>query len=291
MNLASYKFMKNIPAPFSADLIPAFLSPGHILSRAKDVQVVETNNANSNNIRKNLHRALDENQIDLFMQPIVTLPQRRVQFYELFSRLRMDAGLYLPAQEYMALAQEEHLVNQHDTLLLTHLLKILKTQQVSCFINIKPFTLRNRLFMNNLLDILSRYRNIAQAIIFEMPYNDFLMLSPAEQKILHGLAKLGCRYSVDHVDEIPTDVQYLHARHVRFVKIAAKTILSEGKTNAGFSDILSKKHNLDVNGIEMIVEKVEQEHDLLEILDYDIKYGQGFLFGRPDFQGVYAPDL
>ena len=37
-------------------------------------------------------KAVDANRIDLYLQPIVTLPQRKVRYYEALSRLRTEDG-------------------------------------------------------------------------------------------------------------------------------------------------------------------------------------------------------
>ena len=42
-----------------------------------------------------LVRAIEANRIDLFLQPIVTLPQRKVRYYEALTRLRDDEGALL----------------------------------------------------------------------------------------------------------------------------------------------------------------------------------------------------
>lgn len=292
--------------PYFDEVIPAFLTPEHLNNKQKNQindisQIIDITDSPSKLsprpkdfvIRESLHRAVTQKQIDLFMQPIVSLPQRQIKFYEVYGRLRIKPGQYIPAQDYMTVASEEHIVNQLDTLLFTNCLKVIKKQTrkynrvAPCFINIKPYTLRDRLFMDNLLQLISRHKNVAHSLIFEMHYNDFKMLSPAEQKILHGLAKAGCRFSVDHVNDVPTDVKFLREKCVSFVKMKTNLLLRGGNTERGFSELLQKKHNLEVNGIDIIAEKTENEHDLKEILDFDVKYGQGFLFGRPDFQGVY----
>lgn len=287
---------------FSEELIPAFLSPDHILERdAANDQPLELLNPiipedlppNDFMIREGVHRAIEYNKLDVFMQPIVTLPQRRTLFYELYGRLRVESGIYANARDYLNVTTEEHIVSNLDTLLLSGALQILKTQQrrsneeISFFLNIRPFTLRSPIFMEHLLPLLSKHHHVARAMIFEMRFSDFLMLSPAEKKILSGLHQIGCRFSVDHIHHMPEDIKYLNRRGVSFVKLNAQMILQEGRGEEGFSSLLSHKHNLEVNGIDMIVEKVESEDAVLEILDYDIKYAQGFLFGKPDFQGVY----
>ena len=47
-----------------------------------------------------------------------------------------------------------------------------------------------------------------------------------------------------------------------------------------------KKH-LDAFGIDMIVEKIEGEDMLRELLDFNIDYGQGYLFGKPDHSAAF----
>ena len=285
-------------------VVPAYLSTDHILHHhniANDEPLELLNPIPAEDItpsdfmvRDSIHRALEYQRADLFLQPIVTLPQRRTLFYEVFGRLRVQPGVYLDAKDYLKLATEDHILSELDTLLLSGVLKIIERQHrkmqndVGYFINIRPFTLRNSVFMNNLLPLLSKHRAVAQTLIFEMHFSDFLTLSPAEQKILNGLHTIGCRFSVDNIHHLPSDIKYLNRRGVNFVKLDAKMIRSEGRGEVGFSNILTHKHNLEVNGIDIIAEKIESQDALLDILDYDIKYGQGYLFGKPDFQGVYT---
>ena len=41
------------------------------------------------------------------------------------------------------------------------------------------------------------------------------------------------------------------------------------------------KAALDRNAIDLIVERIESEETLVELLDYNIDLGQGYLFGEP----------
>ena len=41
------------------------------------------------------------------------------------------------------------------------------------------------------------------------------------------------------------------------------------------------EHALERAGIQLIVEKIEKEEQLVDLLDYGINYGQGYLFGTP----------
>lgn len=285
-------------------IIPAFLSPRHILhhandhiidhSRVTDIEPIEENRLSDMIIREKLYNAMDNNDLNIFMQPIVTLPQRHSVFYELYGRLHIKSGVYVTAQKYLPLIHGESIVQRLDTVLLMRAIKTLiqhykkVNRPISYFINITPATLRNHIFMKNLLGVLSKNRNIAPALVFEMQYNEFMMLAPGELKILDGLTQIGCIFSLDHVEDIPTDIRHLKEHNIRFLKISSPVITQYCRSDTGFSELLSRKHRLEVNNIDLIVEKVENEKSLLQILDLDLKYGQGFLFGKPDFQSVYT---
>lgn len=299
-------------------IVPAFLKPsGGIPSASNDskapqppsaevlhvrrtAHVVANEDIYANNealtdmaVRELLHHAVRDKKIDIFLQPIVRLPQRQTNFYELFARIRAKAGLYLPAQRYMELAMEERLMESIDNILLLECLKVLQVNfeaenKVSTyFINIKPATLRNADFMDDLLKFISQNKRMASSLVFEMKQADFDGLSSGERLILDGMAKLGCRFSLDHVSDLPDDIISLYQRNVRFMKIPAQRFLGKDCGYPDFAQMVRRKRRLEVNGIEVIIDRVESEPELLELLDYEVNFGQGFLFGRPDLEGVY----
>src|SRR5579872_335758 len=51
--------------------------------------------------------ALDAGRVDLYLQAVVSLPQRRTQFYESFSRLRDETGRVLMPAEFLSVAEPE----------------------------------------------------------------------------------------------------------------------------------------------------------------------------------------
>ena len=45
---------------------------------------------------------IEENRLDIYLQPMVTLPQRKVRFYEAVTRLRDDKDQILAADDFIA---------------------------------------------------------------------------------------------------------------------------------------------------------------------------------------------
>ena len=105
-------------------------------------------------------------------------------------------------------------------------------------------------------------------------------MGPLEQESLASLIALGFRFSMDHVTDLRIGPRDLSDLGVRFVKIPAALLLS--KTGAAadihaaeLSDLLGR------HGVSLIAERIEAEASVVDLLDYDVRFGQGFLFSPP----------
>jgi len=237
-------------------------------------------------VLKLIERSISKDQIDLFLQPIVALPQRKIRFYETFARIRIMQDIYLPAGRYIDIANEKSLMPVVDNLLLLKgLQEVRKAAEGdynrAFFFNITSSTLNDQKFMGDLVEFISSNRGLAPQLIFELRQGDLVSMTAANYTLLEGLAKLGCRFSMDDVKRLAFDFSFLNSRYVRFVKIEADMILKELRKEDGIGRLKRFKAQMDRNGVDLIVEKIEKDKQLIELLDIDIDYGQGYLFGKP----------
>lgn len=240
-----------------------------------------------------VRHAVRNDGIDVFIQPVVCLPQRKARFHETFARIRAGGGISLPAARFLGRARDENLVSAIDNLLLLRCLQSLRARVreeragLPYIINISAATLHDRGFMNDLVAFLSENKKLASELVFELAQAELEEMDSSSAQVLEGLSKLGCRFSMDRVRKRQINVALLKSRRVRFVKMDAAWLLREGRDRAGFSRIVRLKKQLDAAGIDLIVEKIESEQMLRELLDYSIDYGQGFLFAKPDIWASY----
>lgn len=230
--------------------------------------------------------AVEQDKIDLFLQPIVALPQRKLRFYEMFSRIRIRPGTYLPAERYIQVAMKQDLVPVIDNLLLLRGLQLIRDTEEenfnrAFFCNITSLTLNDPKFMGDLVEFINENRTLAPRLVFELGQRDLATMSADVLPVLSGLASLGCRFSMDQVRALSFDYAHLEARQVRFIKVDVATVLAEYAEVGGLARIKRLKGELDRRGIDLIVEKIETEKQLVELLDVEIDYGQGYLFGKP----------
>nr|WP_295109164.1 EAL domain-containing protein [uncultured Caulobacter sp.] len=238
--------------------------------------------------------ALAENRVDLYLQPIVSLPQRRTVFYESFSRLRDETGRVMMPAEYLAVAEPEGLMTAIDNLLLFRCVQIVRRlakqdRKIGIFCNISLASLGDESFFPQFLEFMQGNKDLAGAVIFELGQAAFERRGPVEARHMARLASLGFSFSLDKVADLDLDFQDLARADVRYIKVGAQMMLDQLEEQDG-KLVIASLPDLNASdfaaltrryGIEVIVEKVEAEKQIVDILDLDIGYGQGHLFGEP----------
>lgn len=238
--------------------------------------------------------SLSENRVDLYLQPVVSLPQRKTVFYESFSRLRDETGRVMMPAEYLAVAEPEGLISAIDNLLLFRCVQIVRRlatqdRKVGIFCNISLASLGDESFFPQFLDFLSENKDLHGALIFELGQSAFKQRGATEARNMAKLAELGFQFSLDKVTDLDLDFYDLQRSEVKFVKISADVLLGQllevdGRLTlkalrdlnaADYSD-LSRRY-----GVEIIAEKIEAERQVIDVLELNIGYGQGHLFGQP----------
>ena len=241
-----------------------------------------------------VREALMENRVELYLQPIVQLPQRKTAFYEGFTRLKDMNGRIILPQEFIPAAEQAGLMSTIDNVLLFRCVQIVRKlmkqdRRIGIFCNISPSALADEQFFPQFLDFMRENRDLAGSVIFEIPQDAYENRTSIEARAMAKMVDLGFRFSIDRVTNTEIDLPDLERSGVRYVKISATTI-SEQIVTRGLrprSAITREIAAADIAavfqryGIDMIAERVESEDTVLEILDLDIPFGQGHLFGAP----------
>ena len=241
-----------------------------------------------------VREALAENRVDLYLQPVVSLPQRRTVFYESYSRLRDPTGQIIMPAEFLTVAEPAGLVSAIDNLLLFRCVQIVRRltgneRRVGIFCNISLASLGDEEFFPQFLEILTANRDLANALIFEIGQSAFERRGAIEARSMAKLADLGFRFSLDKVTNFDIDFHDLSRADVKFVKLGAQALLDE-LTEIDERLVLRSLPDLAAEdfamltrryGVELIAEKVENERQVVDVLDLNLRLGQGHLFGEP----------
>jgi len=230
--------------------------------------------------------AVEADRIDLLLQPIVTLPQRKVRYYEAVARLRAADGEQIMAADFLAYAEQAGLMPKIDNLMLFRCVQVVrrllaKNREIGLFCNVSLSTLVDSASFPQFLEFMEANKAIAPALVFEFTQAAYRSFGPIENESLAALAERGFRFSMDQISDLRIEPRDLAERGFRFVKVPSPVLLNRAGPAttdihpADFAGLLSRF------GIELIGTMIESEGVVVDLLDYEVKFGQGFLFSPP----------
>jgi cyclic-di-GMP phosphodiesterase, flagellum assembly factor TipF len=232
-----------------------------------------------------LRKAVASGEIELHLQPVVRLPQRKLRYYEALARLKTDGGDLVAAGEFLSEAEAAALMPKIDYLAAARSVQIvrrllLQKREVGLFCNLSAATLADPGF-SKFLELTDANRAIAAALVFEFTQSAVRAMGALEHSGLAALAERGFRFSMDNLTDLRVNARELNERGFRFVKVPAPLLFN--RLGAVAADIRPAdfSESLGRFGIDLIADRIEHENTVIDLLDYDVRFGQGVLFSPP----------
>tara|TARA_R110002095_G_scaffold201475_1_gene182360 strand:- start:1893 stop:3131 length:1239 start_codon:yes stop_codon:yes gene_type:complete len=251
-------------------------------------RVVEENSTPLTRIRllEIIEKALNSDRIEMLVQPIVSLPQRKARHFECFSRIREEDGTIYTPDHFVHLAEEENLIRLVDNAMLFRCIQLArpsvkKNFDVNFFCNISQHTLSDKFFFDSLSEFLHSNRELAQHMVFEFHENAIEKHLGDIEPYLKKLNLYDCRFSIDQVTNLDLDIKRLKNLNFKYIKFHSNVLIKALGIDSGHKQVQDFKKTCDLNHIDVIISHIENEQALLKLNDFHFDYGQGFLFGSP----------
>lgn len=233
-----------------------------------------------------MSQAIEAGRVDLYLQSVVTLPERRLRYFEALTRIRSKSDNLILPGSYLKVAETSGMMPLIDNVLLVKSVQTLRRLGANSpikgvFCNISVKTLLDAEFFPELVEFMEENAGLSESLIFEVSQPAILSLNEAELGALDTLGALGYGFSLDHVADLDIDFVGLRDRFFRFIKIDAKTFLGDMKASGAPFSTADMKRALDDFDMQLVVEKVEDEAQVAKLLDHGVELAQGHLFGRP----------
>ena len=235
---------------------------------------------------RDLREAIEGNRIDLYLQPIVTLPDRKLRFYDASTRIRTGDDAFMPPGDYLELAERQHLMPRIDNVMLVKCVQLLRrlgpeSRLKGVFCNLSAQSLLDHDFFPELVEFMEENSTLADNLTFQLSQRAVLDIGADELAGLKTLGKRGFVFSLDHVADLDVDFAALRDHFFRYVKIEAKTLLhdmAEAQASIPAADMTSYLDRFD---LKLIVEKVDDEASLERLMNYGVDLAEGDLFALP----------
>jgi len=228
-----------------------------------------------------IREAIEQGRVDLYLQPTLTLPDRKVLYFEGLTRIRRSDGELVMPGDYMPVAKRSALMPLIDNVLVVRAVQVLRRLGPDApikgvFANISMHSLLDVDYFPELIEFMEENSGLSDHLVFEISQAEMQGLNESEIGCLDTLGALGFTFCLDNITDLETGFDGLSERHFRFAKVSAARFLEGPGRNA--ADL---KRRLDEIGIQLIIEKVEKEIDIADLLDHGIELAQGHLFAEP----------
>jgi cyclic-di-GMP phosphodiesterase, flagellum assembly factor TipF len=249
-------------------------------------------------LKTTLATALASDRLELLLQPIVTLPQRKTFGYEASLRLKGGGSDFQSSADLRRIAVATDLEPELDRVLVeraVQVLRILRARNreigIVCAVSAKSL---DQPKLRAVIESLVRGdAALAGAITLEIGDADVRSADAATRAALQSLAAIGVGIGLSRLPHLRLDLSELSTLGVRQVRVPAQTMLQSAQEAAPRSDI----HPADLaellgrRGIELLVSDITSEQSVLDLLDYAAPLATGPLFGaaRPVRPEVLEP--
>ena len=256
------------------------------LGKASTVDRNEPDIAADPALVRDLIRAMADKSYGFALQPVVTLPQRKVKFYEM--SLVLGAGSGQGPELMSAAAREANVAARYDRLLVSRALRLIryfrsKQRDIAILCEVTGAMLVANPAFDELIAELRSDRDAARSLTIAFAHKDYAGFRQSETDLLRFFTEMGIRFGVMRLADMKLDPSKLARDNVRVVGVDVTRMIAAIPTGMSGLDV----HVADLAGlfarrdIDFVVQNLTSEQELLDIMDFDVSLAQGLLLGEP----------
>jgi cyclic-di-GMP phosphodiesterase, flagellum assembly factor TipF len=250
-------------------------------------------------LKTTLATALASERLELCLQPIVMLPQRKTKGYEATLRLKGENGDLQSDTELRRIAAATGLEAESDRVLVERAVQVLRVlrarnREVSICCAVSANALADSGFRSAIESLVRSDGKLAKAITLEIRDADFRAKLPQTREAMATLGRLGVGIGVTDIHNLRFDISDMAACGIRQIRVPVHLMRDGGDGNAApdihasdMAELLQRK------GIDLLVSDITSEQSVLDLLDQAVPLAQGVVFGasRPVRPEVLEPKV
>jgi cyclic-di-GMP phosphodiesterase TipF (flagellum assembly factor) len=238
-------------------------------------------------VRQLVAAAIAADRLELYLQRIVSLPQRKTRAYEV--SLRPD-GCDPRISTSEIRAAVEHVGHQlaFDRKLMVQAMRLARMFQqrqrdVTLVADISQRYLLSDPAFDELRALVADAPNAPRRIVLSLPQRFFKKAIAVENEALRQLSEMGFRFMVRDVSDFNLELPRLQQSNVRWMRMDAARLLAASQSEeqalevaaADLAALLGRRQ------ISLLIEGVNDEATVAELIDFNIGYAQGHVFAPP----------
>ncbi len=255
----------------------------YYLSESEQSEAIDLINKSTEDIMF-VQKALLENNLEIFFQPIYELKTMQIFDVEVLARIK-KGEFYITAGAFIGLIYELDVIIELDIQILKRLLEVkekIKKVSATIFVNVSPQSLRSRRYTDFLKTMLPQFKDEGLEVVFELTEQSFL-------ENIELVAELHRTFDITFaVDDFGTGYSSLRtvadlAEHnvISFIKIDGSIVKNIVLSQSSFDVLDATSYMTKKLNLSNIAEFIENEEILDKVKSLGIAYGQGFHLSKP----------
>jgi len=289
--ISKYKFSIRIIAGAAMQknyFIHAEMAKNHAKSSNKNFVLFEDNlyikDKIGNNIKwtNKIKKAIDEDKIVVFAQPIICNKTNKINKYECLVRMIDEDGSVIAPIYFLDIAKHSKLYTTLTQIVITKSIEYFKHKSESFSINLTIDDILNIEITNFLKNTLNEHEGLAQRLIIEIVEDEGIENFEEVSTFIEMMKKLGCKIAIDDFGTGYSNFVYLMRLNIDFIKIDGsiiKNIDTDENARIVTELIVSFAQRQNIETIGEFVYK-EEIFDILK--DIGIDYSQGYYLGKTE---------
>jgi len=237
-------------------------------------------------IENALKVALENNQFEMYYQPVFSLKETKVIGFEALLRWHDGNGLISP-DIFIPIAEECKLINPIGRWVISQACSKIKDWQskfdekLTMSINLSPVQLSDDLLLPHIKKCISTNDIVASTLEFELTETALLDDSIQTEQIINNISQLGCTIALDDFGTGFSSISHLHNYPIDTVKID-KSLMPENSDELENEKIIhSLVAMLNYLDLSIVAEGLESKSHLSLCQSLNIQKLQGFFLSKP----------
>lgn len=247
-------------------------------------------------IKRWMDKALDEDAVEVFFQPIVDSHTQKIVAAEALARIRKDDGQLIPPSQFITIAEKNGQINLLGEQVLRKVCDFIRYHDTEAMgirwinVNLSPIQCMHSHLPGIVISILQEYRVSPELIHLEITEESMINYTKQERQI-ERLMNYGFQFALDDYGSGFSNLHQVKKFAFSNIKLDMKIVWDYVRDRDSLLPSLVQAFKQ--MGFNITAEGIETKEMAEAMADIGCDYLQGYLFSRPlavkEFVSIYAP--
>jgi EAL domain-containing protein (putative c-di-GMP-specific phosphodiesterase class I) len=245
-------------------------------------------------LESELQNAVQRGELEVYYQPKVEVASRRVRGVEALVRWRTESGNFVPASDFIPLAESTGIIVPLTWLVFDRIVEQLAQWgeipgPFSVAVNVSPQILGNTEFLARVKLLKTALDERNMGLTIELTEDSLVQGDASSLASIERLRKLGVDLSIDDFGKGYSSLTYLKqipAAEIKIDKRFIGTIALDETDREIVKTVIALAHAL---GMRVVAEGVDSAENIAVVAELECEMAQGFFIGRP-MRGNLVPE-